>query len=306
MLTFLRSRASDRKLRLAPGSARGGRGAYGEAGVNNPLAAHPWHGVAVVESEREPPTWGRPHFQPGGGDALAAFLVFGHVGDALTLSRTRHRLEPLPDGVTVLRHDRAEHPDVFDLLTGDVGDVLRAEHPDVHERALHASTCVRVQGRVPDPATLDYLRATVGVVTAVADQGGVAVLDMPALRWRSPAAWRSEFADKSSFAAGSHVTLFVSEEERGPGRWFHTRGMRKFGRPDVSVRDVPEGAVDGAIGLCNRLIEMMALGAIIPEGQAVRMRGLPEGMVCRHAGSLDDPDFNNVHVEVRYPAPSAV
>ncbi len=34
-----------------------------------------------------------------------------------------------------------------------------------------------------------------------------------------------------------HVVILTSEECSGDGRpltWFHTRGMRKFGRPDLS------------------------------------------------------------------------
>jgi hypothetical protein len=28
------------------------------------------------------------------------------------------------------------------------------------------------------------------------------------------------------------------------------------------------------------------------------MRSLPSGMICTHKGDVDDPDFNNVHVEI--------
>jgi len=28
------------------------------------------------------------------------------------------------------------------------------------------------------------------------------------------------------------------------------------------------------------------------------MESLPEGLVCRHGGSLEDPEFNNVHVAI--------
>jgi hypothetical protein len=30
------------------------------------------------------------------------------------------------------------------------------------------------------------------------------------------------------------------------------------------------------------------------------MRGQPEGLVCHHGGDLDDPDFNNVRVEITW------
>jgi len=83
----------------------------------------------------------------------------------------------------------------------------------------------------------------------------------------------------------------------GEGRlWIHTRGLRKFGRPDLSVRGVPREFSQPVVDLCNRFIRMQTLGGRIPEGQEIRMVSLPSGLICQHAGSLDDPDFNNVHM----------
>src|SRR5437667_12446663 len=93
--------------------------------------------------------------------------------------------------------------------------------------------------------------------------------------------------------------LHISAEESG-GRWFHTRGMRKFGRPDLSLHNVPDEYERAAIELCNRFIELQAAGGRIPDGQEIQMPSLPGGLVCRHKGSLDDPDFNNVHVEIQF------
>jgi hypothetical protein len=35
--------------------------------------------------------------------------------------------------------------------------------------------------------------------------------------------------------------------------------------------------------------------------RAIRMRGLPDGMHCHHAGSIDDTDYNNVHIAISWP-----
>jgi hypothetical protein len=53
-----------------------------------------------------------------------------------------------------------------------------------------------------------------------------------------------------------------------------------------------------AIEVCNRLIELQALGGIIEEGRAVVAPGFPDGFTCHHRGTPDDPDFNNVHVAI--------
>ena len=55
-------------------------------------------------------------------------------------------------------------------------------------------------------------------------------------------------------------------------------------------------------GLGSRTpVEFQAFGGIIDEGQEIRMRSLPPGMTCRHRGDVDDPDFNNMHVEIVWP-----
>lgn len=96
-----------------------------------------------------------------------------------------------------------------------------------------------------------------------------------------------------------HIMILTSEDENGT-EWFHTRGMRKFGRPDFSVHRVGPDLRDAIIDLLNRFIEFQAFGGIIDEGQEIKMRSLPAGMICVHQGNLDDPDFNNVHVEIKW------
>jgi hypothetical protein len=77
--------------------------------------------------------------------------------------------------------------------------------------------------------------------------------------------------------------------------------MRKFGRPDISVRFVPAQHRAAITALCNRFIEMQALGALIPEGQEITMQDLPPGMRAHHWGGMDDLAFNNVHIEIAWP-----
>jgi hypothetical protein len=76
--------------------------------------------------------------------------------------------------------------------------------------------------------------------------------------------------------------------------------MRKFGRPELSIHDVPDELYDPIIDLFERFIELQAFGGVIAEGQDIRMKTLPAGMTCHHQGDLEDPDFNNTHVEIKW------
>lgn len=80
----------------------------------------------------------------------------------------------------------------------------------------------------------------------------------------------------------------------------HARGLRQYGRPDLSVRGVGPQHIDAVTNMIERFIEMQAYGGVVREGQEVHMRGLPPGGVCHHRGSLDDPDFNNVHIAIEW------
>ena len=78
--------------------------------------------------------------------------------------------------------------------------------------------------------------------------------------------------------------------------------MRKFGRPDISIRQVPDRAVDRAGLLCEKLVELEALGAHFSEGQRLDIEGVPSGVVVHLFGGLDNPQFNNTYVEFNWPA----
>jgi hypothetical protein len=120
----------------------------------------------------------------------------------------------------------------------------------------------------------------------------------------TPEQWRGVIFAPDKPQPRLHVNVFHGEDEtrgapQGAGSnettvWLHTRGLRAFGRPDVSIRHVPQDAMPAASELCNRLIESQAFGRVIPDGPI-------EGMVAHTTGSLEDPDFDNVHIELAWP-----
>jgi hypothetical protein len=198
------------------------------------------------------------------------------------------------------QYDRATATNVLELGLEDgwIGREFRKEHPDLAARVTHTNQCLVLRGVVPDPDTLDYFRDAVGLVMALLDAGGIAVFDPQMFKWWSADDWRRNAFDPMGSVPRHHVVILVSDEDDGEGRWYHTRGMRKFGRPDVSVHHVPAALGDHVEDLCNRFIEMQAFGAVIEEGQPIKMKGLPSEWRCRHRGDLEDPDFNNVHIDI--------
>ena len=245
-------------------------------------------------------SWDRPLYEADGGHALLFYVVFGAIDQTAPLSRSRYRSAGPREELDVCRQRRPDQAEAIDAYTsGYLAEVLRAEQPALAEAILAQDECAALRGVFEDPDTLDYLRDTVGVITWMLDNGGVGVYDPQSFRWWSPEDWRKHVFDPAGPAPRHHVTILASPEEDGRGTWLHTRGMRKFGRPDVSVHGVPEDKGGAVIEMINRFIEHQALGLVIPEGQPIEMDGLPEGLTCHRGGHLDDPEFNNVHIEVR-------
>ena len=245
--------------------------------------------------------WPRKYYRSGGGNPYVGYVVFGDIKQPLNLSASKYRSAGVPRGVQIANHTAERQVETFRFFLGSPFlQALNAEDPAFVEAVLAQKQCVVLRGEVKDPPTLNYLRDTIGLITCFLDQGGVAVLDVQIFKWWSPAEWHKQIFDHGQAYPRHHVVIQVTPEDGGK-EWFHTRGMRKFGRPDISVRSVTPQYRNAVIELCNRFIEMQAFGAIVPEGQEIRMASLPPGMRAHHWGSVEDLTFNNVHIEIAWP-----
>jgi hypothetical protein len=210
----------------------------------------------------------------------------------------------------VSRHPRDADPAWFDAwLSSAIGTEIplvfgRDGAPAVYD-AKHVTA---VRGVFEDPDSLAYLRNTIGVVSAVAEaSNAVAILDAHALAWWGPEDWRRQFVETSEFRIEEQVSIAVTDDPRfRPGIWTHTRGLRKFGRPELQVKHLP-GAYDAANPairnsgtLINGLAHYMAGGAVIEDRQTMRLESIDSTIVFFE--SPDDSEtarhFNNAVLEI--------
>jgi hypothetical protein len=247
--------------------------------------------------------WTRPELDrapPGrGGDALVFLEIHGAFPPSPPVASTSaYRLAPeVADAVEVVRLDRGGG--ALDARRAGVSwQWFAGDHPALAARVASAPQAMIVRAELHEPRSLAYLRHAVGLAQLLLDHGGLAVHDVQTLRWYPADEWRAE-AFTEDFRPHAHVVVLTSLD--GERAWLHTRGMRKFGRPDLSVVRVPDEHRDAALALVNRLIAVQARGGALAEGQPVEDAALPSGLVCRHKGDLEDPDFNNVHVEIAFP-----
>jgi hypothetical protein len=228
---------------------------------------------------------------------MVLYVLYGKFPTNIQVSAAAYRTVGIPDGIQLRRLTRKERS-VSPFTDGDFAKTAGHDNPAAFARIQKSPECMVLQGEVKDPENLNYLRDSIGLVTWFLDYGGIAVMDPQQLKLYDGELWRKEIFEPSPPKLLNHVVILVSGQRDGT-KWFHTRGLRKFGRPDLSMHNVPTTQEHGVIDLFNRFIILQAQGDRIPEGKEIQMASLPANLTCHHAGSLDNLDFNNTHVEIR-------
>ena len=246
-------------------------------------------------------SWPRKHFTAGGGEPFLFYVVFGEIDAEASLSRSKYRCGGIVEGIEIVTYGPDANPEVpSSFLEGYLWEQAQAEQANLASKIEQCDHCMAFRGSPADDSTLDYFRDTIGFITFALDHGGCAVYDPFMFKWWSPKRWKRNVFAPAAPLPHNHTTILVSEGDQPGTQWYHTRGMRKFGRPDISIKNVTAEQEPVAIEICNRLIEHQAFGYVVPDGQEVHMEALDSTPVIRHAGSLDDPEFNNVHLSIKF------
>lgn len=248
------------------------------------------------------PPWPRPHFAPGGGDAHLHLAAFGRFDLSEPIDRLRYRSAGRPAGFELLLYDRERQPLGFHHYFHAPGwGPASADAPDLAALARSAPQLVVYRGSVTDPPTLDYLRDAVGLVAYLCDHGAAAVFDPELLQLWAPADWVTQVYGPGEPQPHRLAAITRTPEGHAGGRTDHFRtvGLRRFGRPDLSVRGVGPRYVDAVTDLFNKYIEYQALGGVIEDGDVVTLDGLPADGTCHPLPA--PPDGGNSHVEIRWP-----
>ncbi|SHL82238.1 hypothetical protein [Rhodanobacter sp. OK091] len=248
------------------------------------------------------PAWQRPHWQASDEEILLQFYVFGKF-DAVRVPSADYGSPGLPPGIEAVSHYHSalRQWDGYPLK-GAMGRMFKDDAPEAWQIAFDAPEVMVVRGRLKDSQATGYLRDTLGVLAGLLDIGGTAILDPQILSLLDAGEWRRKYLIRDGAPIRNHLLILRDGESTPDHSWIHTRGMRKFGRPDISIRQVPDRAVDRAGLLCEKLVELEALGAHFTDGQRLDIEGVPSGVVVHLRGGLDDPQFNNTYVEFQWPA----
>lgn len=198
----------------------------------------------------------------------------------------------LPRGLDV-RLIEADH-----FREGILWEQVQRDQPALGQKLQTIPKALVVQGEIANAQTLDYLHLTMEFLIYMVESGGEAVYDPFILSWWDGPDFLERATTGQIFNPFDHILLLNSPEPDGKA-WLHTRGLRKFGRPELSVHGVGSDEFDAVKKMLDRFINFQALGGVIEEGREIQLEGLPQGYRPGPAqGDLDDPDYNNLHIEI--------
>lgn len=244
----------------------------------------------------------RPYYRGSDGKPLLWYCLYGEFPEVLELQTASLVIGGFPEGITAQRFCRKDHPEAFGtFFSGSIGVRLEGRS-SLGPKVRAAPHLLVIHGEIEDQPTLDFLAQTIDVVSAIAAVHGVGILDPQTLTWWSVDRWKEQFSPFSN-RPRDHVEIFKDADQEN-GFWLHTRGMRKFGRSDLGLYRVPQTDEGLAVEIIERFIDWQALGGVVADGQELRVPGAPSPLICQRVGSLNDEDYNNVHIAILWPEAS--
>lgn len=256
-----------------------------------------------MDTMPEFPDWERPYFSQPADPNLLYFVVYGNVVADFDIPGIPYRVLYQPPALQLNQYNASNQGEekLNQFRRAPFVQNLKEQHPELQEKVNEQNNCYIVQYLGEDNHTLNDLRVAIGIVTYLLDNGCVAVFDLIAHKWWTPEEWREQIFMPQEFSAFEHVTINAVKQDDAT-LWYITQGMRKFGRPDLSIHKVTPENQQFVQDMFMRFIAYMAQGGNIAQNQEIRMKGLPRGMFCERAENLEDPVFNNRHVEIQWPS----
>ena len=239
----------------------------------------------------------REYFQDIGYKPFLFFIAFGVSGEELEVSRSRHKVDELPEGLDIRTFTREEHGDWIDgWFSGAYEAVLKEADAALFERCKNTEKCTVLQGTVQNDSTLDYMRNAIGIMQAFIDKGAIGILDAQTITLYAPEQWTERFFDKE-VNAQRHVVILYSKE--GDGYWLHTRGMAEFGRPDIGIAGVPEEKTGDYEQLINQMIYYGGQGVFFDNDTRLHTADGKAFVVHpEFVNDFENMDYNNAYYNV--------
>jgi hypothetical protein len=227
----------------------------------------------------KPVPWLRPKRVPTDLNADLMFFCFADHDLLAGMGKTPFEL---PEGYETHRIARSDDRQTFDELLGPgrQGRLTAELHLDreLASKTLGATWLYTVEGASPNPPDLEYLRAAVRAVQWYATHGAFAIYDYPRRAWMSAAQALALPLD-GPFEPADHFELIFETDPSREGHLVFSRGMEKFGRPELIIADVQPSEKELAQLILGTMGKAAALGDLFRDGEQVQIPGAPPALV---------------------------
>ena len=246
--------------------------------------------------------WLRTYYEKSYKKPFLFYVLFGTNNmDELKISKSKHNIDGKPEELEIITYckNNGEQRRFIEGFYGDYfGEVLQKKNSSLFEETIKCNNVTIVSGEFNDSDTLDYFKNTIGIMQAIIESGITSILDVQIIEWFEPREWTIKYFEPKSPEIHRHIKILLSISEIDHKIWLHTRGMRKFGRPDISIRNLTENKIDIGFEIINRFIEAFAYGLMPDEKKEIRIKGMGKSIFGKILGSYDNLDFNNYYLEI--------
>jgi hypothetical protein len=184
-----------------------------------------------------------------------------------------------------------------DLFAGLEAAIAAGEGPGLedHDRAIarEAKLCVVIRAEIENPENNEYVETLVHLADAFGDLLHGIVWDVYQGKVFGRVEWRERVMEEPASAL-NHVSIATAPG--GEGRVFvRTRGLRKFGSPDLEAAEVPEDLVQDVGGVLRDFAEHLFQGELLAPDEVIEYTHGRIQVVETQAGELfrladeDDP-----------------
>lgn len=242
----------------------------------------------------------RTNYDERGYKPFLFYAVFGVDEKHMKISKKRHHVEKIPEKLDISFYAKSQPEQkafVESFYSENLGAFLAEKGGALSEATTAADNCVVLRGEIEEGTTFGYLVSAIGIIQALCENGAVSVLDVQTLTWYSTKEWEEIFFEKE-LNVYRHIGLFISKEQEG--EWLHTRGMAKFGRPDVSIVHIPQGEAGRMKPLMDQLIYYAAQGAWFCRPVKVNTQDEKFLINPHYVEDFENCDFNNAYIELDY------
>jgi hypothetical protein len=250
--------------------------------------------------KQETNVWQRNYFDKPYNNPFLFYVLFGTNNiSQLKPSKNKHNINGMPEELEIINYSKENDEQkiyIEGFYKGYLGKCLEEKNGELYKRIISCNNVTVITGEFVDSETFDYLRNTIGIIQALIETEITVILDMQIIKWFEPNEWSEKYFKPKSPQVFDHVNILYSNENGG--LWLHTRGMRKFGRPDLSIRNIVENKMELGIEIINRFIEIFAYGLIPNETKEIKIKGMEKGVFGKILGGYENIDFNNYYFEM--------